>query len=85
MATSIPDKRTDGNRLHGEPEDSTELEEVLHWRNTYKELALGFADIAGAETGTRRRGRDLQVRRLQDRLAFWEGRRRELLDRLGRL
>ena len=78
MAIPIPDKRQDGIRLHAEPDDSNDLEEACHWRNTYKELALGFADIAASETGTRRRGRNLQVRKLRDRLAFWERRCREL-------
>lgn len=83
MAIPIEDRRRIGIRLSGEPEDSIEVDEARHWRNTYRELAVGFAGIASSETATRRRKRDLQVATLKDRLEFWDRRWRELTAELG--
>ncbi|TME46244.1 MAG: hypothetical protein E6I56_07625 [Chloroflexi bacterium] len=78
MALPAPTRKTVGLRLQGEPEDTALLDEALHWCRVYAELVVGFRSIAAGEASTRRRARNLQVRRLQERFAFWDRRRREL-------
>ena len=65
-------------RLPGEPEDSHELEDVLHWSKVYRELLAGFRELAGIEAITRRRKRLKQISQLESRLLFWDRRCREL-------
>jgi hypothetical protein len=78
MAVPVQARKAAAVRLQGEPEDTTLLEEALHWCRVYAELVVGFRSIAAEEASTRRRARNLQVRRLQERFAFWDRRRREL-------
>jgi hypothetical protein len=74
VAIPAENKQDSPMRLPREPEDTTELEEARHWRNTYQELTVGFAKIVESDAGTHRRKRALQVQRLRDRFLFWSRR-----------
>lgn len=67
-------------RIQGEPEDCTNFEDIEHWCRVYSELIGVFRGIAETASGTHRRDRQLQVRQLEQRSAFWHRRRRELLE-----
>jgi hypothetical protein len=58
--------------LHGEDPDTDRADDAGHWVNVYSELLRDAeqADVVGVQT-----------RHCEARLAFWLGRRRELLDR----
>jgi hypothetical protein len=79
VAIPAENKQDGPMRLPREPEDATDLEEAEHWRNTYQELTVGFAQIVESEAGTHRRKRAIQVQRLRDRAAFWSRRYVDLM------